>query len=204
METSHIKTIRRLHHIEVNHHELHFNSLANIYLTSHDVSHFFRMSRNTRRVIPDELHPSRKLTALQYTFVRPKSRPSTQSTPPETPSRASEEEQSEWSDTALNDPMGNFLREQLIDSHDFSGLEDEELDILLTHLKEYTKVVASTGDYEEARRSQSFYDDAFQSNYHRFHDRTRSISPRTRYIEARRVQEERFDYCAAFAVHFYD
>jgi hypothetical protein len=157
------------------------------------------MSRNTVRpariVIPDELHPSRKLTAMQYTFAQPKNGTSPQSVP-SSASRAAdsngEEEQLDRSETALNEPTGNFLREKLIDSHDFSGLEDEEFDILLSHLKEYIRMVASKSDYEEARRSQALYDSAFHANYHRFHDRTRSISPRTRYIEARRAQEERF------------
>jgi hypothetical protein len=168
------------------------------------------MSRNTvkaaRKVIPDELHPSRKLTAVQHTFAQPADRTSPQSAARKAAPNPEEEESHASSpqsntppdDTALNEPTGNCLRERLIDSHAFSGLEDEELDILIAHLKEYTKVVASNGDYEEARRSQSLYDAAFQANYRRIHDRTRSNSPRTRYVRARRAQEERFVYWAPF------
>jgi hypothetical protein len=160
-----------------------------------------------QKKIPEEFHPSRKLTAKQYTFGSSGSRsdssipssllsdppPAEPSAEPSAEEEASESASRSLNETALADPDGNALREQTLDSHDFSGLADDDLDLLIAHLKEYVKCSAADGRYEEARQCKSLYNDAMQTRYHRIHDRIRSDSPRTRLQAVRREQQELWD-----------
>jgi hypothetical protein len=63
---------------------------------------------------------------------------------------------------------------------------------LINHLKEYRRDVAASGDYDEARRAKSLYDDAYSTYCHREYGRTTRASPRERYLEGRRAQEQRW------------
>jgi hypothetical protein len=122
---------------------------------------------------------------------KPASRPRSQPTS-QPQSAHEEEEQSPRCENALTDPEAIELREELIETHDFSHLPEEKLILLIAHLKEYKREVAASGDYDEARRAKSLYDEAYSTYSHREHERTTRTSPRERYLEGRRAQEDRW------------
>jgi hypothetical protein len=142
--------------------------------------------RPVRLAIPDEFLPPRRHPSKQYTFAQTPNR-----VPPRSETDTSQSRRSTARPgTALADPDANSLRERLSDSPDFSDLTDDELILVITHLKEYVKCVAAGCDYNEARRSQALYDAAMNARYHRVHDRVKSESPRTRLAATQREQEE--------------
>jgi hypothetical protein len=154
----------------------------------------------TRRVftqVPDEFLPP-KLAKARQTFKQSASQ-STDSPSrkdlPHLPSKRSQTEQR--SKTALEDPDGNALREDLIDCDDVSHLAEDQLVLLIGHLKEYKKDVASRGDYDEARRAKSLFQNASSVYYHRKFDKTLRDSSRQRYLEGRREQNEKYTSVAS-------
>jgi hypothetical protein len=152
--------------------------------------------RPIRLPIPEEFLPPRKSPTKQYTFAQT----SNQSTPtnrslsqiPTEEEQSLSHESTARPSTALADPDANSLRERLYSSPtpDFTDLTDDELSLLISHLKEYIKMVASNSDYDEARRSRALYDSAMDYRNHRVSDRTKSNSPRTRLAETQKEQEE--------------
>jgi hypothetical protein len=63
---------------------------------------------------------------------------------------------------------------------------------LVDHLKEYKREVAANGDYDEARRAKLLYEDACSAHSRGEEAKSTRVSPRERYLEGRRAQEERW------------
>jgi hypothetical protein len=139
-----------------------------------------------RLAIPEEFLPHPSPFPTRSTYPRPSHRPST--VPISRPRSTATARPS----TALHDPDANSLRESVSQTGDLSALSDPELNLLIPHLKEYTKSIAASGDYTEAQRIRSLYDSATDALHHRLFDRTKSASPRARLAATQHEQEERW------------
>jgi hypothetical protein len=141
--------------------------------------------------VPDEFLPP-KLAKARQTVKRPARQSNAGHSEEDLVRRSKRRQAEQRPETALEDPEGNALREELIDCNDVSHLTEDKLVLLIDHLKEYKKAVASTGDYDEARRAKSLFQAASSAYYHRKFDKTRRNSSRQRYLEGRREQEKMF------------
>jgi hypothetical protein len=142
--------------------------------------------------VPDEFLPP-KLAKARGTSTRPATQSGARDSEEHRARGRSKRRQTEQrSATALEDPEANALREELMDCNDVSHLSEDKLVLLIDHLKEYKKGVASKGDYDEARRAKSLFQAASSAYYHSKFDKTRRNSSRRRYLEGRREQEETF------------
>jgi hypothetical protein len=154
----------------------------------------------TRRVftqIPDEFLPP-KLAKARQTFkhsAAPSKASDFRKDLTRHPSKRPQTEQR--SETALEDPEGKALRENLIDSDDVSHLAEDKLVLLIGHLREYKRDVASRGDYDEAQRAKSLFQNASSAYYHRKFDKTLRDSSRQRYREGHREQKETYTSVAS-------
>ena len=105
-----------------------------------------------------------------------------ESSPSSSRSQKSEQEKPK---SVLEDERSIELRNSLINEEEpnFDEVDLDDLKILQSHLKEYTIVCASKGEYVEARKSDNLNKKVTNKIYHSVHDVARSDSPRTKYEE---------------------
>lgn len=84
------------------------------------------------------------------------------------------------------------LKNRTIDSHDFTDLEEDQLQILLLYLKEYILYEGAEGNYEEAKRAKSLQAATVDTLYHKQHDYVPSEEAKRRFEARKRRQEEKY------------
>ena len=69
--------------------------------------------------------------------------------------------------SVLDDPVCVALRRRTIDTHDFTDIPDDDLELLLEHTREYTRFAASRAYYDEARKGKDLQEAIVQALYHK-------------------------------------
>ena len=92
----------------------------------------------------------------------------------------------------LDDEEMQSLRQELSETHDFSEIENEKLEVFVHYIKQYSKKNASEGNYDEAKKSKVLYDEAINALYHKRIDTTKSEEARKTYEKMKTEKEEKY------------
>ena len=91
--------------------------------------------------------------------------------------------------TILDDEEMISLKNELMESHDFSQIEPSKLDAFFQYIKEYTKFAASQADYEEAKKAKVLKDETSSAIYKKKNDKERSDEEKQE-LEKMKIQRE--------------
>lgn len=94
--------------------------------------------------------------------------------------------------TILDDEEMISLKNELMESHDFSQIEPSKLDRFFQYIKEYTKYTASQADYEEAKKAKNLKDETASAIYKKKNDKEKSDEEKQELEKMKIKQEEKY------------
>ena len=94
----------------------------------------------------------------------------------------------------LDDEEMISLKDELMQSHDFSQLYSTKLNQFFSYIKEYTKYTASQADYEEAKKAKNLKDETSAAIYIKKNDKERSDEEKQELEKMKAQQEEKYAY----------
>ena len=94
----------------------------------------------------------------------------------------------------LDDEEMISLKDELMQSHDFSQLYSTKLNQFFRYIKEYTKYTASQADYEEAKKAKNLKDETSAAIYIKKNDKERSDEEKQELEKMKAQQEEKYAY----------
>lgn len=94
----------------------------------------------------------------------------------------------------LDDEEMISLKDELMQSHDFSQLDSTKLNQFFRYIKEYTKYTASQADYEEAKKAKNLKDETSAAIYIKKNDKERSDEEKQELEKMKAQQEEKYAY----------